>query len=357
MRDRPLAEAGELVDDLGLGPAAAVGHPARRREVVERHDRRDAVLVAGRRARAGSSRARRARTRRPRARCATTRSRSGTTPNPRSRDAARCRRRSGGSCRSSRRTARRTACRACARTPTSRCSSCRPRSGARPPATPQRNPSGRVTVMAPEHPYDSAGRTLGTCDRSRRHPRDASATRSPCCAARRRATCSGATRARRAARRATSPRALRRRRRPRRGDRRDQAPVAVEGRPRARPRSRPDRQGLRGRRRGRALGAHRRARSSAGAVDDLQAARDGDRAAGAAQGLHDRRGAGLRVAGDRRRRDPPDRRPRSPTTRCSPTCTRSRVELGLAVLVEAHDAPEIERALRAGARDRRRQQP
>ena len=34
-----------------------------------------------------------------------------------------------------------------------------------------------------------------------------------------------------------------------------------------------------------------------------------------------------------------------------------RVELGLAVLVEAHDAAEIERALRAGARDRRRQQP
>ena len=49
--------------------------------------------------------------------------------------------------------------------------------------------------------------------------------------------------------------------------------------------------------------------------------------------------------------------PRSPTTRCSPICTRSRSRSAWRVLVEAHDAREIERAVRAGAHDRRRQQP
>ena len=48
-----------------------------------------------------------------------------------------------------------------------------------------------------------------------------------------------------------------------------------------------------------------------GSVEDLQAARANGRAPRSAQGLHDRRDAGLRVAGDRRRRRAPHRgRPR-----------------------------------------------
>src|SRR4029077_1161813 len=41
------AEAGEALRGLGRGPAAARGHPARRREMVEGDDRREAVLTAG----------------------------------------------------------------------------------------------------------------------------------------------------------------------------------------------------------------------------------------------------------------------------------------------------------------------
>ena len=55
-----------------------------------------------------------------------------------------------------------------------------------------------------------------------------------------------------------------------------------------------------------------------------------------------------RGARDRRRRDPADRR-RAPRRRLLADLHALARELGLAVLVEAHDAPEIERALAAGA--------
>ena len=93
-----------------------------------------------------------------------------------------------------------------------------------------------------------------------------------------------------------------------RGRRRDQAAVAVEGRPRPRPRSRrsPPR---------RTPPAVRRAsrcsptsRGSAAPIDDLARRARRVRAPGAAQGLHHRRGAGLRDARRRRRRHPADRR-------------------------------------------------
>ena len=60
-----------------------------------------------------------------------------------------------------------------------------------------------------------------------------------------------------------------------------------------------------------------------GAVDDLAGCARSDRAARAPQGLHDRRGAGLRGARDRRRRDPADRR-RAPRRRAARRPPRAR---------------------------------
>ena len=65
-----------------------------------------------------------------------------------------------------------------------------------------------------------------------------------------------------------------------------------------------------------------------GTVEDLQTVRADGRAAGAAQGLHHRRGAGLRDPGHRRRRDPPD--PRRAARRRA-TCATSRTWPGRSV--------------------------
>ncbi len=82
------------------------------------------------------------------------------------------------------------------------------------------------------------------------------------------------------------------------------------------------RQGVRGGRRRRAVGADRRP-FFGGSVDDLQAARAKVELPGAAQGLHDRRDAGLRGPGDRRRRRAADRG-RAPRRRAARRPPRAR---------------------------------
>ncbi len=142
----------DAVAEVGAGALAEArepvrrssGSPSRRRDAAHRGVVKwwnvttgcDAVARGTRRSCAGSGRARCARTRRPRARSATTRSRTGTRRS-RGRRAARCPRGSGRSGRTRRRRARRTAIPACAPTPTSRCSSCRLRPGARPSPCPR----------------------------------------------------------------------------------------------------------------------------------------------------------------------------------------------------------------------------
>ena len=141
------AEAGEPVDDRGVGPAAVGRSPARRREVVERDDREQVAARGRRRGRGVVVERARWRTRRPRARCVTTRSRTGTR---RSRARAGCRdpRVAPERGRTRRPTARRTACRARAPTPTSRCSSCRPRPGGRRSRCPRGTRQGRSSPCA-----------------------------------------------------------------------------------------------------------------------------------------------------------------------------------------------------------------
>ena len=112
--------AREALDGVGRQPAAALGEPARQREVMQRHERGQPVLLERRRARAGSARAPPRCTRPGRARSATTRATAGARSG-RGRPAGRSRPRSGATGRSRRPRARRTSCRARAPTPTSRC--------------------------------------------------------------------------------------------------------------------------------------------------------------------------------------------------------------------------------------------
>ena len=141
-----------------------------------------------------------------------------------------------------------------------------------------------------------------------------------------------------------------------RGDRRDQAPVAVEGRARARPRPRRHGQGLRGGRRGARCRCSPTGRTSAARSPTCTAAR----AATALPVLrkdftidevqvYETRAIGadamlLIVAA-------------LPDDALCATCTSSPVGSGSAVLVEAHDDAELDRALALGAADRRRERP
>ena len=125
-----LAERGEPVGGDGVLPAAPLGDPPGVREVVERHGRLDAV-AAQRLALAAVVVDGRVRTTRPpRARCGSTRPRSGSCRG-RGRRPGRRPRPSGSTSRRRRPTVRRTVCGRRAPTPTSRCSSSRPRSGGR----------------------------------------------------------------------------------------------------------------------------------------------------------------------------------------------------------------------------------
>ena len=139
-----------------------------------------------------------------------------------------------------------------------------------------------------------------------------------------------------------------------RGGRRDQAPFAVEGRPRARPRPRAHRQGLRGRWRrrvsrcsptGRGSGARSTTSHAARAACDLPVLRK-DFIIDEVQ-VYEARAIGadallLIVAA-------------LPDDTLLRDLHELAVGLGLAVLVETHDDAELERALALGARHRRRE--
>ena len=198
--------------------------------------------------------------------------------------------------------------------------------------------------------------TRAAHERARRDPRDqARRGHGAAPAADARDDPDGRARARR--RRATSPARAAPGRRHARGDRRDQAAVAVEGRPRPRPR--PGRHGRRRTRRAarRACRCSPTARTSAAPVADLQRRARRDR----------RCRCCARTSRSTRSRST---RPRAigadavllivaalPDDALLADLHELAVELGLAVLVEAHDDAELDRALAVGAADRRRERP
>ena len=157
VRHDPLAVAGEPVGGRGRRPAALPGDPAGRREVVERHDRRDpapeqvvahpGVVVEGGDAELALGRL-----------DAAPLQREAVVVEAQRRRRSRGPRRSGGTSRSSRPTARRCWSPGRAPSPTSRCSRCRPRSGARPwprpSGTPRETPASWASTLRMRLPRD-----------------------------------------------------------------------------------------------------------------------------------------------------------------------------------------------------------